>query len=194
MVQVMLDLRKDHRKMGLLLDILEQQIAPLRDGEEPDYEVMREIMTYCVNYPDRFHHPKEDIVYRRLIELGASASQVGDMEVAHQELRGLTQRLYDATEEGHKSGSANREVLTSLLESFVDSYRLHIDAEETVFFPLAEDLLSPEDWSAIRAEVAEMKDPLFGDRPPTDKRGLSPALLERMEQAVAADEAKHASG
>ena len=184
MVNVMADLRKDHRKMKLLLDIVEEQAANLKGEGDPDYKVMNEIMNYCVTYPESYHHPKEDIIYRQLVQNGANAGQVADMEVAHEELSGMTHRLYDALEAARKTGNINRPVLASLMDSFVHSYRLHIDAEDNTFFPQAEELLTPADWAAIGAEVAEMKDPLYGESSRGDYDELSHELLDKVEQIV----------
>ncbi len=62
-------LRGDHRNMALLLDLLDAEIDRLADSEEPDYDLVRDIMLYVTEYPDVVHHPKEDIVYRHLQSL-----------------------------------------------------------------------------------------------------------------------------
>lgn len=184
MVDVMAGLRKDHRVMSVLLDVLETETEPLRGQGEPNYPLLYEIVNYCVSYPDIYHHPKEDIVYRRLVANGANADQVGDMEAAHQELSGITHRLHDELTAAYKTGEANRPVLLSQLESFINAYRLHIDAEEKVFFPLGEELLTPDDWSEISDEVAQLKDPLYGESVQSEYVGLNDILLDRVELAI----------
>jgi hemerythrin-like domain-containing protein len=72
---------------------------------------------------------------------------------------------------------AHRKILASLIESFVKSYRLHLEAEDKIFFPLAEEMLEPADWAAIDAEMARMPDPLFGDRALLDYPSLYPVML-----------------
>jgi hemerythrin-like domain-containing protein len=61
--QLMNDLRGDHRNMALLLDLLDAQIDRLSASEEPDYDLVRDIMLYMTEYPGVVHHPMEDIVY-----------------------------------------------------------------------------------------------------------------------------------
>jgi hemerythrin-like domain-containing protein len=170
-------LREDHRNMTRLLAVMEGQIESIRSDEEPDYMLLTEAANYCLTYPDLYHHPKEDQVYRRLVEKGVSPDQVGDMENEHQDLKGLIHRLAVTLDSARKTGDLHRETLASLIESFVQTYRLHMDAEDRIFFPLAEELLEAADWEAIDAEMSRMTDPLFGDRSVIEYHGLSRALF-----------------
>ena len=58
----MLKLRQEHANMTMLLDILEQQIARLRQGEVADFKTVKGILDYFLTYPDLVHHPKEDLL------------------------------------------------------------------------------------------------------------------------------------
>ena len=49
--------------MTRVLNLLEQVGESARAGEDPDFELVDEIMRYMTIYPDAVHHPKEDIVY-----------------------------------------------------------------------------------------------------------------------------------
>ena len=58
----------DHVNFARLLDLLESQLAAFHAGEQPDYVLMRDIIYYLRHYPDRFHHPREDVAFARLVE------------------------------------------------------------------------------------------------------------------------------
>ena len=60
------DLSTDHARIAKVLDELERQLDILADAGKPDYEVVRGAVEYLLVYPDQFHHPKEDLIYRRL--------------------------------------------------------------------------------------------------------------------------------
>lgn len=184
MAKIMENLRKDHSNMLLLLDILGNQIEPLRADETPDYAVLTEILSYCLTYPDLYHHPMEDRIYNRLVESGASPEQTGDMVTAHEELGGMTRRLHDMLDAARLGKTVNKTVLASLAESFVESYKRHIDAEEKVFFPLAEAQLAAADWDSIDSELSRMSDPLFAENARRDYPILSHALLDAMEHTI----------
>ena len=170
-------LREDHRNMARLLDKLEGEIAPLRGEAVPNFDVITEAVTYCLTYPDLYHHPMEDLVYRRMVDRGVSPDQVGDLETAHQDLAGLTRRLSRLVKESQEGTPDQRNTLASLIESFVGSYRLHMGAEDKIFFPLAEEKLTAEDWAAIERDLSRMPDPMFGDRALIDYPKLHQAMV-----------------
>ena len=48
---------------------LEKQMDVVRDEENADFELMHDIMLYMTHYPDRTHHPMEDLVFQKLTSL-----------------------------------------------------------------------------------------------------------------------------
>ena len=70
---VLTELRQDHRNMGLMLNLLEQESNRLFDGDDTDFELLHDVMHYMTVYPDTVHHPKEDRIYA---ELKAGRSQL----------------------------------------------------------------------------------------------------------------------
>jgi hemerythrin-like domain-containing protein len=61
----MTELREDHRNMAVVLDLLDEIVAIMGNGDDPDFELLDEIMRYMTVYPDAVHHPKEDVVYQQ---------------------------------------------------------------------------------------------------------------------------------
>src|ERR1022692_1542977 len=58
-------LLREHRDLELLPAALGRQIHIF---ESPDYDVVLGVADYLLEFPDRSHHPKEDIVFARLLE------------------------------------------------------------------------------------------------------------------------------
>ena len=56
----------EHVNFARLLDLLEKQVAVFHAGERPNYELMLDITSYLRHFPDRFHHPREDVAFARL--------------------------------------------------------------------------------------------------------------------------------
>jgi len=54
-------LRQEHRSIESLLRVLERELGVFDRGERPDYEVVLAVIDYFEDYPDKCHHPKEDI-------------------------------------------------------------------------------------------------------------------------------------
>ncbi len=184
MAAILDTLREDHRNMLRLLDLLEEQLALLWKDGQADFDLLTQALDYCLTYPDLYHHPKEDQVYRCLVEKGISQYQVSDMKKAHDDLAGLTRRLAGALDEWIKDQTGDRKDLVELAESFLDVYRRHIEAEDMIFFPLAEERLEAADWQAIDTDLARMNDPLFGERSAEAYRRLNRNLTDREKQAA----------
>ena len=167
MSRIMSTLREDHRNILRLLEILDSQLLGMGKGDAPDLNLIMEVVQHCLTYPDLYHHPREDLIYRRLIRRGVSADQIGDMEVAHENLRGLTRRLAKVIEAEMAGGTPHTGSLPHLIERFTTVYREHIDAEESIFFPLAEKMFEESDWDAI--DALERRIPLPSDTPDSNR-------------------------
>jgi len=58
-----LRLRQEHANFRKLLDLLEEQLDLFHRGESPSYQLMTDILHYMINYPDHFHHSREDAIF-----------------------------------------------------------------------------------------------------------------------------------
>ena len=58
----------EHVNFARLLDLLESQVAAFHRAERPNYDLMGNIVYYLRNFADRFHHPREDAAFARLVE------------------------------------------------------------------------------------------------------------------------------
>lgn len=165
MPEVLRQLRKEHADFAKLLDVLDRQLAVFAAGERPDYDLVRKVIDYFLDYPDAVHHPKEDLIYRQIIGRdGPLAKTVGDLEHEHDRLASKTRDLAEILSEILAEELIDRTRVRDMTEDFVRSYRHHMRREEEQVFPAAEEFLSPEDWAGIDAHAKDRTDPLFGTR------------------------------
>ena len=66
MANIIERIRDEHANMAKLLDALERQVAVFDGGGKPDYEIVLSVLDYFLDYPDRCHHPKEDLLARKI--------------------------------------------------------------------------------------------------------------------------------
>jgi hemerythrin-like domain-containing protein len=122
----------EHANFARLLGLLERQLDVFRAGGTPDYRLMLDVMDYMTHYPDRFHHPNEDIAFARL------ESRRPDLEAAIAELAGqhavlrvsggeLAGRL-EAVVNG--AGVIARAAVEAPGRAYVDYFRRHMETEE----------------------------------------------------------------
>lgn len=161
MTTIMEALRLEHANTARLLDLLEYELAKGADG---DFHLVKSIADYLLTYPDKYHHPKEDLVYRALLAAEPEeGAPLDDLEAEHIELAERTEELALAV----KRILAGREEagpwFENLTESFIRFYRQHIAKEESGFFLEAERVLDAETFMELESRVMDVSDPLFDD-------------------------------
>ena len=157
-------LHKEHSNFAKLLDLLEARASSIQAGEEPDYALMLDVMEYLTHYPDRFHHPREDLAFRRLQrQRPQMRSVVQELERQHEAIVTSGLRLVEQLERATKGMVLPREALAESTRNYVAALRANIHFEETELFPLAAETLQADDWLLIDAAFHFMEDPLFGD-------------------------------
>ncbi len=68
LVGIIETLYSEHEYILSLLDTLEQQANKLKPGKIPDYHLLLEMVDYLIQYPDPFHHPREDLLFAGLLK------------------------------------------------------------------------------------------------------------------------------
>ena len=158
-------LQQDHRNMARILDIIDAEMAKLEAGGSADLELVGHIIDYCLQYPDRYHHPLEDMVLRKLQQRSPeAATKVGDLEASHRDLANLTEQMGTALEDIASGAEISRQAVAQLTEKFVSTYKKHIEMEDIGFFPSAIANLTDQDWQMIEKEMTPSDDPLFAQR------------------------------
>jgi hemerythrin-like domain-containing protein len=155
-------LRQEHRNIEKLLLVLEQELSVFDRGERPDYEVVREVISYFEVYPDAYHHPQEDMVFKKLKARDpAGAASIGDLAAEHRSGAERLRRVAQAVESVLMDREVLRHSVDAIIRDFIVHERRHIAMEERDFFPVAVKALQPQDWAEIATTLTDQKDPLF---------------------------------
>jgi hemerythrin-like domain-containing protein len=158
-------LQKEHTDFTKLLDLLEAQISLFRHGERPDYDLMLDVFYYMTNFPDRFHHPKEDLAFAMLAERDSNAKPVvEELARQHRVIAESGSRFLDNLNAALAGAMLKREAVEIPGLEYVAFYRSHMRMEESELFPLARTLLRDDDWARIGVAAESINDPLFGSQ------------------------------
>ncbi len=152
----------DHVNFARLLNLLERQLITFHAGGQPDYALMLASVYYLRHYPDRIHHPREDVAFARLVErepamqlsIARRLQEHRVIAAAGEELLKLLQGVIDGALVEHSA-------IETAAATYLVYYRHHLAAEEREVIPHAVRLLTPDDWAAVAA-VQGGSDPLFG--------------------------------
>ena len=163
MPEILDHLQVDHRNMRQLLRILDEELEAYSTRGSADFDLMKQILEYTLHYPSLIHHPREETLFRRLVERDpASKVMVGDLTKEHEELAHLTHRFAAALHNVAHDVELPRALFTKLADEYVMRSRHHMETEEEKFFPRLIAVFSDEDWADFDGLVARGYDPLFG--------------------------------
>jgi hemerythrin-like domain-containing protein/pimeloyl-ACP methyl ester carboxylesterase len=183
--RVVSTLRTEHHNIGKLLDTVLEEIDGHSDDHElvPNYAVIVGIVDYLGNYTDGFHHPREDLMFERLVkhkpELTAPIEKLMDEHQAIEtEVRALEAHLLQHLG-GRRADSRNKS-LDAHCRRYVKKLQAHLAFEETEVFPHT-DVMQRRDWAAVDKGLAHEPDPLFGAEVQERYEELADALAGRVE-------------
>lgn len=162
MADTLVLLQLEHRTLGRLLALVQEQAQRLREGEAQDLELLSLVFEYFVDYPELCHHPKEDLVFRRLqMKDSEMADAVGDLLLDHEALGELTAETAARVADAAANGGFDALDLSLRLQTFVHEYRRHLNVEDDHFFPTVSRVLNTEDWDLIDFTMFDHQDPLY---------------------------------
>jgi len=173
-------IRDEHQALAAMLRSLPMLLAQARrENKLPDFSVVRAMLFYIDEFPERLHHTKETQllfpkVRARMPELSATLDRLdadhGQGERAVRELEHLLLAF-------EVMGETRREAFEQAVERYIASYLNHMAVEETEVLPAAVAHLTPEDWAELDAAFAANKDPLAGHEPDDGYRPLFRKIL-----------------
>jgi len=164
MTDVLLLLRLEHKNLGELLDLIDEQRHKLEQGGDVDINLLQSVAEYFSGYPNECHHPIEDTVLRRLRMRDSRAVPELDIDrlsKEHREIERLTGLFATTLTVTLNTGDAQTSKLGEVMQQFVNYYRNHMMMEEKHFFPAAAKALSKEDWEVIEFDLFDRDDSLF---------------------------------
>lgn len=164
---------QEHVSFSKLLDLLEREITAFHDSGSPNYPLMLDIVTYLTHFPERHHHPREDIAFERMAAHDPSLSaQVRRLQQEHRVISAAGTTLHGMLAAVLDGAMIERALLEAAADTYLTYYRHHLAAEESRILPRAAELLTAADWAAVTAAHAHAPDPLFGADPDDRYREL----------------------
>jgi hemerythrin-like domain-containing protein len=163
-------IRHEHGALSAMLRSITLLLADCRRrGMLPDFGVLRAMLFYVDEFPERLHHTKEtELLFPKLRQRSSEAAAVLDRldrdhaggEHAIRELEHLLLgfEMMGATGQGDQ----RRERFETAMARYIDFYLEHMRVEETEVLPLAERVLNADDWKELDAAFLKNRDPLAG--------------------------------
>ena len=173
-------IKDEHLAIAAVLFCLRYLILGIREeGKAPDFVLLRAILDYIVSYPDRWHHPKEDQFLFAAVRLRTREADqiIARLEKEHQAgypLVDTMKRELIAYQSGQPDA---QEAFMASAGRYLELEWAHMRTEEDVLIPIAERVLTEEDWAGINAAFRENDNPLFGIKPKEEAERLYQRIL-----------------
>ena len=161
-------IREEHASLAAVLHSLRLMLDQgLGDEPAAFFDVMRAMLFYIDEFPERQHHPKESQwLFPKVAERSAEAAKaIEQLDRDHAGGEAAVRELQHLLVGWELMGDARREAFAQALERYVRFYLEHMRLEETVVIPAAQQHLQAADWEAMDAAFAGNTDPLAPGQP-----------------------------
>lgn len=172
-------IKDEHLAISAVLYSLRYLVKNMRKGTAPNFPLLKAILDYIVSYPDRWHHPKED---KFLFAAVKRRTKDGDALIARLEREHQlgypmveTLKLHLLAFQHGDDGAQER--FFEAAERYAELEWGHLQTEEEQLLPLAERVLTADDWKEIDAAFEENDNPLFGVKPKEEAEAMYQKIL-----------------
>lgn len=147
------------RSLGMMID------RGPGDAPERYFDVLRAMLFYIDEFPERLHHPAEsNLLFPKIARARPDLMPVIQrLEADHMQGEGKVRELQHLLLAWELIGESRRQTFADAMKAYAEFYLGHMRAEERELLPAAQACLSAQDWAELDAEFAVGRDPLTTD-------------------------------
>ncbi len=161
-------IRDEHAALAAMLRSLLMMVQR-GPGNEPEqfFDVLRAMLFYIDEFPERLHHPKEsELLFPKVLRAAPQiTATIERLEQDHVRGEGAVRELQHHLLAWELLGDSRRQAFDLAARSYVDFYLEHMRLEESAILPEAEKSLDEADWFELDVAFASNCDPLTGKYP-----------------------------
>ncbi len=161
-------IHEEHASLAAMLrsSLMMVQRGP-QDQPERFFDVMRAMLFYMDEFPERLHHTKEsELLFPTVAARSRPAREVvGQLNHEHAVAESKVRKMQHYLLAWELLGDSRRERFELALKAYVDFYLQHMHLEETVVIAQALQVLDDGDWKALNSAFSVQGNPLTGKYP-----------------------------
>ncbi|WP_293224187.1 hemerythrin domain-containing protein [Ottowia sp.] len=162
-------IRDEHSSLAAMLQSTRMLVerGP-QDDARGFFDVLRAMLFYIDEFPERLHHPKEtELLFPRVLKAAPdTATAIARLDHDHEYTEKAVRDLQHLLIAWELMGESRRAAFTKAFTRYVDLYLSHMHLEEQEILPAAVKHLTAEDWQALDAAFEANRDPLTGHYAP----------------------------
>jgi hemerythrin-like domain-containing protein len=161
-------IRDEHTALAAMLRSLSMMVkrGPA-DAPDKFFDVLRAMLFYIDEFPERLHHPKEtELLFPKVARVAPQVlPAIERLEKDHMQGESAVRELQHHLLAWELLGESRREAFEAAAAQYIRFYLEHMQLEEKEILPQAEKSLSAQDWEELDAAFARNRDPLSGTYP-----------------------------
>ena len=165
-IRIILD---EHAALSAMLKSLVMMLDRGPGDVQPEafFDVLRAMLFYIDEFPERQHHPKEsNLLFPKVARVAPDTlATIEHLESDHHNGEHRVRALQHQLIAWELLGEPRRAAFESAARAYVAFYREHMRIEEEVILPAAEKGLDAADWRELDAAFGTNHDPLTGRYP-----------------------------
>jgi hemerythrin-like domain-containing protein len=161
-------IRDEHGALSAMLRSLSMLLAEHRRHRSlPDFSVLRAMLFYVDEFPEKLHHTKEsELLFPKLRARCPEVAPVlerldRDHARGEKAIRDLEHDLLAF----EVLGEPRRAAFENAVERYIEFYLSHMAVEENEILPLAQKHFTTQDWAELDQAFLANRDPLTGHEP-----------------------------
>ncbi len=172
-------LREEHQRILQVVNVLEDRLDDMGLGNEPDFDVLADCVTFFRLFADACHHGKEeDLLFPELENAGMprDTGPIAVMLEEHRQGRWLVAGMAKALPGARAGDAGERTAFDRHGRGYIDMIRAHIAKEDNVLFNMADQLVAGPSCRQLCTSYEEADGCLFEQRTKAQLEALAEKL------------------
>jgi len=174
-------LMHEHSLILQALSAMEERISGLRNGTATDRVFFDKAVEFLRSFADRCHHGKEeDVLFAMMVEeldYPRTSGPVAVLTSEHERGRTFIRGIAEAAAVLDTDPTAASRIVEHG-RGYIQLLRAHIEREDTIVFPMAEQFLDDSDQARLAGKFAQFE----RQEIESGRHAASPRLLEELTQ------------
>jgi hemerythrin-like domain-containing protein len=187
----------EHRIIERGIDALAAFADETRRRTTEDKQELARFVEFIRQFADACHHGKEeDILFKAMVEAGfpSQGGPIAAMLHEHDVGRAFVTRLADLAGQAAPWSGEDREALAEAAHGYANLLRQHIQKEDAILYPMAEQHLPPQLMERVDQACQRYEEEKTGSGEHERLHRLAEELVARHVPALPREKAPHAHG
>lgn len=179
-------IKQEHRALGSVVSVVQRVLQAIAaEKAEPDFALLSAALYYIDDFPERFHHPKEDEFLFKAIRGHAAEFDAILDELQNEHVRSaqMVRDMHRALVRYIAGAYGSLQLLIDCVGAYALMLSDHMKKEEELLTRVNGHLEEPE-WRDIANAFASNEDPLAGYRIRTEFRKLRRRIEDLMPDSL----------